>query len=58
MWLHEQILTVDDSYKHISKIAIPEFRLNLMKEFAKAIDILCPFDKEAREFLVDSWSKV
>jgi hypothetical protein len=58
MWLHEQILTVDDSYKHISKIAIPEFRLNLMKEFAKAIDILCPFDKEAKELLAASWSKV
>jgi|688.fasta_scaffold81304_3 hypothetical protein len=54
IWLHEQILTVEDSYKNWSKIAIPEFKINIMKEFAKAIDILCPFDKEAKELLAVS----
>ena len=53
-WLYEQVLTVEDSFKNWGKAAIPEFKPRLLKEFAKAIDVLCPYSQEQKDVLAAS----
>jgi hypothetical protein len=50
-WLHEQVQVAEDLYKNYSKIAIPDFKKMLFKEYAKAIDVICPYEKDEKEYL-------
>jgi hypothetical protein len=50
-WLHEQVKVAEDLYSNFSKISIPDYKKILFKEYAKTIDVICPYEKDEKEYL-------